>query len=59
VGSLLEAAEGGRNPLKLPSGEARAFLEDGDEVIMRAHGRREGFAQIGFGECRARIEPAR
>jgi fumarylacetoacetase len=59
LGSLLEAAEGGRNPLNLQSGETRAFLEDGDEVIMRAHARREGFAQIGFGECRARIEPAR
>jgi fumarylacetoacetase len=59
LGSLLEATEGGRKPLKLPSGETRAFLEDGDEVIMRAYGRRDGFAQIGFGECRARIEPAR
>jgi fumarylacetoacetase len=59
LGSLLEATEGGRNPLNLPSGETRSFLEDGDEVIMRAHARRDGFVQIGFGECRARIEPAR
>jgi fumarylacetoacetase len=59
VGSLLEATEGGRKPLNLPSGETRGFLEDGDEVIMRAHARRDGFAQIGFGECRAVIAPAR
>jgi fumarylacetoacetase len=59
VGSLLEATGGGQSPLTLPSGETRSFLEDGDEVIMRAHGRRDGFAQIGFGECRAVIAPAR
>ena len=59
LGSLLEATEGGRKPLNLPSGETRGFLEDGDEVIMRAHGRRDGFAQIGFGECRAVIALAR
>src|SRR6516165_6940841 len=59
VGSLLEATGGGHAPLTLPSGETRSFLEDGDEVIMRAHGRRDGFAQVGFGECRAVIAPAR
>ena len=59
VGSLLEATGGGQSPLTLPSGETRSFLEDGDEVIMRAHGRRDGFAQIGFGECRAVVAPAR
>jgi fumarylacetoacetase len=58
-GSLLEASEGGRKPLQLPSGESRTFLEDGDEVVMRAHARRDGFAQIGFGECRGTIEAAR
>ncbi|MBB4041792.1 fumarylacetoacetase [Microvirga flocculans] len=57
-GSILEATEGGKNPIVLASGEERRFLEDGDEVIMRARGRREGFAPIGFGECRARILPA-
>ena len=58
-GSLLEATAGGRTPLDLPSGETRGFLEDGDEVIMRAHARRDGFAPIGFGECRGRVMPAR
>jgi fumarylacetoacetase len=59
LGSLLEATEGGRKPLNPSSGETRSFLEDGDEVIMRAHARREGFAQIGFGECRGTITAAR
>jgi fumarylacetoacetase len=58
-GSLLETTEGGRKPLELPSGESRRFLEDGDEVIMRARARRAGFASIGFGECRGRVQPAR
>jgi fumarylacetoacetase len=39
--------------LTLPNGETRAFLENGDEIIMRAHARRAGHASIGFGECRA------
>ena len=37
---------------QLPTGEERGFLEDGDEVILRGHCEREGFARIGFGECR-------
>jgi fumarylacetoacetase len=59
VGSLLEATEGGRKPLELPSGVSRRFLEDGDKVIMRARAHRAGYASIGFGECTGRIEPAR
>jgi fumarylacetoacetase len=55
MGSLLELSQGGRAPVALASGETRRFLEDGDEVIMRAHARRDGFVTIGFGECRGRI----
>jgi fumarylacetoacetase len=58
LGSLLEIVGGGRRPLALPSGETRRFLEDGDTVIMRAHCRRDGFASIGFGECRGTVVPA-
>ena len=58
LGSLLEISAGGRQPITLPSGESRRFLEDGDTVIMRAHCRREGFASIGFGECRGTIVAA-
>ncbi len=58
-GSILEATLGGAEPVALASGEQRRFLEDGDEVIMRARARREAYAPIGFGECRARILPAR
>ena len=55
LGSLLELTEGGRRPVTLASGETRRFLEDGDEVIMHASCAREGFASIGFGECRGTI----
>ena len=57
--SLLEATQGGAQPLRLASGEERRFLEDGDEVILRAQARREGFVPIGFGECRGRVLPAK
>ncbi|HYC61944.1 MAG TPA: fumarylacetoacetase [Thermoanaerobaculia bacterium] len=50
-GSLLELAWRGTEPIELPSGETRKFLEDGDEVILRAYCEREGHARIGFGEC--------
>jgi fumarylacetoacetase len=54
-GSLMELSWDGSRTISLPSGEARTFLEDGDEVIFRAHCRKTGRASIGFGECRARI----
>jgi fumarylacetoacetase len=56
--SLLELSKGGRESIALPTGETRRFLEDGDEVIFRGHCERAGFTRIGFGECRAVIEPA-
>jgi fumarylacetoacetase len=58
-GSLLELSAGGREPVRLASGEERRFLSDGDEVILRARCRRDGFAPIGFGECRAVVLPVR
>ena len=58
-GSLLEITEGGKKPIELASGEVRKFLEDGDEIILRGRCRREGFASIGFGECRGKVLPAR
>ena len=54
-GCLLELTWRGADPIQLPSGETRRFLEDGDEVIMRGACERDGFARIGFGECRGVI----
>lgn len=58
-GSILETTAGGKTPVRLASGEERRFLEDGDEVILKARGVRPGYAPIGFGECRAIVLPAR
>jgi fumarylacetoacetase len=55
AGCLLERTAVGEKPLVLPSGEPRAFLEDGDTVVMRAYCARAGFARIGFGECRGTV----
>jgi fumarylacetoacetase len=57
-GCLLERTWRGTEPLELPSGERRTFLQDGDEVIMRGYCERAGHRRIGFGECRGRITPA-
>jgi fumarylacetoacetase len=54
-GCLLERTMGGKERLKLPNGEERAFLEDGDEVTFRGWCERVGYARIGFGECRGRV----
>jgi fumarylacetoacetase len=54
-GCLLELTWRGSEPLALPTGETRTFLEDEDEVIMQASCERPGAARIGFGECRGVI----
>ena len=58
LGSLLEITRGGTEPLGLPNGEIRTYLQDGDEVTLRARARRDGAATIGFGECAAIVQPA-
>lgn len=56
-GSLLELSRAGAKPLTLPNGERRTFLEDGDEVTIRAWCERDGL-KIGFGDCVGTIMPA-
>lgn len=51
LGSLLEMTQSGRTPIDV-GGETRTFLMDGDEVIVRARARRDGYATIGFGDVR-------
>ena len=57
-GSLLEISRGGKQPVTLPSGEARTFLEDGDEVTLAAVARAQDYVPIGFGPCSAVIMAA-
>jgi fumarylacetoacetase len=54
-GCLLELTWRGAEPLTLPTGETRSFLENGDEVIMRGYAEREGAVRIGFGDCRGTV----
>jgi fumarylacetoacetase len=55
AGSMLELTQGGKRPITLSNGETRAFLEDGDTVILRAFCERDGYRSIGFGECRGTV----
>lgn len=57
-GSLLEITQRGAEPLKLPSGEERSFLEDGDEITFTGLCEREGMPRITLGECKGMIVPA-
>ncbi len=55
-GSLLETTQSGREPITLPTGETRGFLDDGDAIILSATARADGFVPIGFGPCRAQVK---
>lgn len=50
-GSLLELTRGGQQPIELPVGERRTFLESGDRLQIAARAIRPGFVPIGFGPC--------
>ena len=55
LGSLLEISRGGSQPIELATGEMRSFLENGDEVTLRAWCEANGAARIGLGECVGRV----
>lgn len=54
-GCLLELTWRGAEPISLPNGETRGFLEDGDEVTMTAFAERDGVGRIGFGRCSGEV----
>ncbi|MCS6866529.1 MAG: fumarylacetoacetase [Gemmataceae bacterium] len=56
-GCLLELTAKGAEPLRLPTGETRTFLHDGDEVILTGYCERPGWVRIGLGHCRGTIRP--
>lgn len=58
AGALIELSVGGKRPLTLPGGEQRAFLEDGDAVVLRGWCEAPGRRRIGLGECRGTVLPA-
>jgi len=53
-GCMLELTWRGANPLKLPNGETRKWLEDGDTLIITGWGEGDGY-RVGFGEVSGKI----
>ena len=56
-GCLLEMKHSA-GPIRLPDGEVRTFLEDGDQIIFRGFCERSGSPRIGFGECSGTVVSA-
>jgi fumarylacetoacetase len=56
-GCLLELTQRGAEPLALPTGELRGFLEDGDEVTLTGVAESAGAVRIGFGRCTGIVGP--
>jgi len=59
LGCLLELTRNGTEPLELPEGTRRGFLEDGDEVVITATAPGPDGEVIGFGEVRGQVIPRR
>jgi fumarylacetoacetase len=57
LGCLLELTRRGQLPLELSDGSTRAWLADGDTIIMRGYAAKEGL-RIGLGEVRGTVLPA-
>jgi fumarylacetoacetase len=55
LGCLLEITRRGAEPLTLPTGETRRFLEDGDEVSMHGWCELEGYDRVDLGTCLGRV----
>jgi fumarylacetoacetase len=53
-GSLLEISWNGTEPLDLPGGITRSFLDDGDSLVMRGWCQGDGY-RVGFGEVEGTI----
>ena len=58
AGAMIELTVGGKQPITLPSGESRTFLEDGDSITLHAHCEKSGAVRIGFGTCTGMVLPA-
>jgi len=58
LGCLLEQTLNGKQPIQLEGGEKRAWLEDGDEVILKAWAGNEKAGFVGFGDAAGVLLPA-
>ncbi len=57
-GSMLEITWGGKNPVQMPDGTERKFINDNDTVVMKGYAEKNG-VRIGFGECVGKILPSK
>ncbi|MBE7637828.1 fumarylacetoacetase [Sneathiella sp. P13V-1] len=57
--AMIELTSGGKNPITLPNGETRTFLEDGDTVVVKGFCKSDQPVRIGFGECAGTVLPAK
>jgi fumarylacetoacetase len=55
AGSMIELTNAGRDPVKLDDGSTRAWLEDGDEVVIRAWCGLKDAEHLDLGEVRGRV----
>ncbi|MCW3124369.1 MAG: fumarylacetoacetase [Bacteroidetes bacterium] len=53
-GSMLEITWGGKNPVQMPDGTERKFINDGDTVVLKGYAKKDG-VRVGFGECSGMI----
>ena len=53
-GSMLELTWGGKNPIQMPDGTERKFINDGDTVVIKGYSQKDG-VRVGFGECSGQI----
>jgi fumarylacetoacetase len=58
AGALIELTVGGKQPITLPNGQIRTYLEDGDTVVIKGWCDKPGAVRLGFGECRGTVMPA-
>jgi fumarylacetoacetase len=56
-GSMLELTWQGKNPITMPDGTERKFIQDNDTVVIKGYCEIDG-VRIGFGECSGKILPA-
>ena len=57
-GSLLELSWGGKNPITLPDGSTRSFLEDGDTIVIKGYAKNDNYC-VDFGEVRTTVLPSK
>src|SRR3546814_15255007 len=58
LASFFELSTVGKEPITLPNGETREFIDDGDEIAFFGRCEPGGFVSIGFGPCMGRVTPA-